>query len=78
MQNRNTDLKKNESKVNMIRNESIIDLLDSMEGTEFYGEVVVSVKNGKIVKVDVKQTFVDEGQIYEKCPEYSAIVKLKK
>jgi hypothetical protein len=49
----------------LIRPEAVQHLLETIESKKFFGEVIVKLKDGKIVQVEIRKSFIDEEQIYD-------------
>lgn len=49
----------------LIRPEAVQHLLESIENDKLFGEVIIKVKDGKIVQVEIRKSFIDEKQIYD-------------
>ena len=49
----------------LIRPEAVQYLLESIENDKIFGEVIIKVKDGKIVQVEIRKSFIDEKQIYD-------------
>lgn len=49
----------------LIRPEAVQHLLESADNDKLFGEVIVKLKDGKIVQVEIRKSFIDEKQIYD-------------
>ena len=49
----------------LIRPQAVQYLLESLEGDKIFGEVLIKVKDGRIVQISVSKSYVDESQLYE-------------
>lgn len=49
----------------LIRPDAVQHLLESAESDKLFGEIIIKIKNGKIVQLELRKSFIDEGQIYD-------------
>ena len=49
----------------LIRLEAVQHLLESADSDKLFGEIIIKIKNGKIVQLELRKSFIDERQIYD-------------
>lgn len=55
--------------IKIIRKEAVSHLIDQLKSENFYGEICVKFRNGEVSHIELKQSFVDEKQIYKRTEE---------
>lgn len=49
----------------LIRPGAVQHLLESADNDKLFGEIIIKIKSGKIVQLELRKSFIDERQIYD-------------